>query len=371
MAESAGQEMRNPMGKVRALASAVAIVIVLVGAAKLAITVTHSTWRSRDVNFRYLYAAGLTWKAGLNPYILEDYYRVSPFSLECSFAYAPTAAGFAVLLATLPIDAARTALCAVNLTAALAIALILWMAVRRALRVRPMGPWFPILPALVAALVLAAPSVLINCINGQTSAITVALLCGAWWSREAGRPIAAGILAAGASFKPSIAAFAILLVLLDRDWRTIAAMALTCLAMAAIPLYLTPGAELARSWLSAMQAYGAFSQNRPESPESCGLGSVFCDLGLRPSLTPPLALAGLLWSLRRRQELGPLGLFALSLAWPVLLIRSHDYDSVALLPLIAFAVVFAAPPVPGRFGRPASAHPRRACARERGQCPAE
>ena len=232
----------------------------------------------RDVDFRFFYSAGLAWRSGLNPYDLDQYQRaydakqqgLPEVALDCTFAYAPTAAAILLPLAALPPYPARLAMRAINAASAVALAAFLFAAARR--RVEGPGASAPqrLLPWAVAALTLASPATANNAIMGQTTLLTVALLALAWWARGAGRPALCGALAAVASFKPSVGVFVYAVLLLDRDWRTVTALVVTSLLMAAVPLWQQGPVDLAGSWLEAMRLYKGFPQNRPEFFASFG-----------------------------------------------------------------------------------------------------
>jgi hypothetical protein len=318
----------------------VSAVVFAMAAAKLgASLVLGNTRVAHDLDFRYFYVAGLTWRQGLNPYDFYEYSRVSPFSLQANFAYAPTAAPLFISLSWLPIGAAKVVFRGTNLAAALAVAVMLALIARRTLADRVSGFFTRSLPAMIGALVLVSPSVSINLLLGQTSLIVVALLCGCYLCHEAGHRVASGVLAAVATFKPSLSIFVLLLLFLARDRVTLAVTIIVSFLLAAWPLSLEGPIDLARDWIAATRDYTKLEQNLPGSPENYGLGSILADFGLSALIPTPLALAGFAWSVWRRERLGSLGLFAFSLAWPVLLITSHHYDGVALFPLFTFTLL--------------------------------
>ena len=302
-----------------------------------------------DLDFRYFYSAGLAWRSGLNPYDLEQYQRAfdaeyqgfPEWALECTFAYAPTAAAILLPFAALPPHPAKLAMRAINAASAVALAAFLFAAARR--RVEGPGASAPqrLLPWAVAALTLASPATANNAIMGQTTLLTVALLALAWWARGSGRPALCGALAAVASFKPSVGVFVFAVLLLEHDWRTVTALVVTSLLMAAVPLWQQGPVDLAGSWLEAMRLYRGVPAAQPEFFASFGAASLLEGAGLPHSFTPLIALGGFAWTYWRRQRLEPPELFSLCLAWPVLFIMGHGYDIVALLPLLASALLAA------------------------------
>jgi hypothetical protein len=324
----------------------VAAALILVGGGgKLAASV-YRTFNPRandaqDIDFYYLYAAGLAWRQGLNPYDITQYHRASPVALYISYAYAPTSAAFVIPVSHLSVRSAKLVFRVLNVAAALTVAAFLAARARQTLMARPpsLSSW--LLPASVGAVALAAPSVSINLLTGQNSLIAVAWLCLAWQCRDSRLSSLAGVCAALASFKPSIGAFVFLALLMERNRRTLCALILTSLALAAIPLYREGPLHLTTQWFSAMRAYGASPETQPGHPGVYGLPSLLADRGLNHTISPLLALGFFVWVWSRRHRITSLEFFAVALTLPVLFIRSHVYDDVALLPLFTAAILAA------------------------------
>ena len=173
----------------------------------------------------------------------------------------------------------------------------------------------------------------------QTSLICLAFLCLAWWSSEAHRPVLCGVFTALASFKPSLGVFVYIALLLRRDWRMMVALIVTCLALAARPLWDQGPVALVGSWLSMIRLYGQYPENQPSWPQFFGLKKLLFDLGMGYRFVPLLGVVGFGWSLWRLRFIRPLEMFALCLAWPVLFIQAHNYDVVVLHPLYVAVLI--------------------------------
>lgn len=184
----------------------------------------------------------------------------------------------------------------------------------------------------------------INYRLGQYTLLAFALLCLAWWSREAGRPVLCGVLAALASFKPTVGVFVYLLLAVERDRKALAALALMGLGLMSWPLIQSGPIELTQTWIDSMRLHSTYPSNQPEWHGSYGLKPLMlANLGIRLPLIPVLVLGviGFAWSLWRRRFLTRFELFALCSAWPVLFLTGHNYDVIALFPLMTAALLAA------------------------------
>ena len=329
-----------------------ALIVCIAGLiAFVAVRITAS--RTRDIDFRYNYAAGVAWQEGLNPYVFEEIKTAYDFPaqksasqamtlpLESTFFYAPTAAGWTIPLSWLGLEMGGHVFRAVNTAAAVLVVLLLVDSLRRQLSDVPGIFVARILPYLVGILVVSWPGIR-NCIfMGQTSLIVVALLWTAWVFRTSRRPALCGFIVALASFKPSVGLFVNLHLLFERNRRTIVALVLTCLVLASVPLLKVGPVETASTWIKAISTYKTFVFNQPQSMLVFSLQSLLAALGVDYSLTPLLGIAGACWTWIHRRHISALEGFALYMAWYLLFFLNHFYDTVMLIPLFSVAVALA------------------------------
>jgi hypothetical protein len=296
--------------------------------------------RARDVDAAYCYVAGLAWRRGLDPYDFEQYRAVGRTlgddPIRCSFAYAPTAAGLVVPFSLLAPARAGRLMVALNVASALAVG---WSLATAAGRRLGRGRWRPLALAGVAALAVGAPQSALNLYMGQTTLACLALVCLAFLAAERGRTALGGILLGLATFKVSVPAFVLALVLVERRWKVVAALAVTALLLAAYPLLRDGPVGLTRGWLGAMQLYRTFPQNRPDYVTSFGLAGVLKAYGLPYGWTPLVALVAFAWLAWRRVAADPLERLGVALALPVLFVSGHVYDMAALSPLYVAALL--------------------------------
>lgn len=332
------------------------VAVMVVGAAVVAL-VTFGRLRQapperpRDIDAVYGYVAGLAWRMGLDPYDYPRYERlgrsVGGAPIRCSFAYAPTAAALVMPLSRLTPGAADRALAALNVASALAAGFVLAAAVGRRVG-EALGGWRPVASAGVAALAIGSPQAALNLYQGQTTLFCLALVCLAFWADERGRPLLCGALLGVATFKISLPVFVIALVLFERRWKVLGALAVTALLLASYPLLRDGPVGLARGWLGAMRLYREFPWNRPDYESAFGFAGALKGVGLPTGLAPLVALLGLGWLYLRRNVADPLERFAVALALPVLFVSGHLYDAVAFSPLYA-AVLLATRRTPPAF----------------------
>ncbi|EJL26513.1 glycosyltransferase family 87 protein [Novosphingobium sp. AP12] len=184
-------------------------------------------------------------------------------------------------------------------------------------------------------LFLAFPAVPIVITHGQTSFLVAGLLgLGAWLVPS--RPVLAGVLMGLATIKPQFGLLLPLVLLLTREWKVIAAAALTALALAACSA-LAFGHEVWPDWLAASaraedaMAGGAVGYAKMVSPFAALKllgGRTALGYGVQALVT--LGIAGLLtwsaWGRRWSPGLAALTLAGAPLATPFVL----DYDMVLL-----------------------------------------
>jgi hypothetical protein len=190
-------------------------------------------------------------------------------------------------------------------------------------------------------LFLAFPAVPIVITHGQTSFLVAGLLgLGAWLVPS--RPVLAGVLMGLATIKPQFGLLLPLVLLLTREWKVIAAAALTALTLAACSA-LAFGHEVWPAWLAA--------SGRAEDAMAAGavgyakMTSSFAALKLLGTPTPQayvvqgvisLVVAGVVafsaWRRRWTDGLAALTLAGAPMATPFVL----DYDMV----LVAFPLLW-------------------------------
>ncbi len=141
-------------------------------------------------------------------------------------------------------------------------------------------------------LLLASPGLFWILRFGQTGVLAAALLGGALFFMARGRPVAAGVLIGLLTFKPHLGLLIPFALIAGRQWRVLAAAALTTLALAAASA-LAFGAEVWPRFLEAMEVAMAM-QSRGALPHDqlVSLYAALRTLGLANG--PALALQALL-----------------------------------------------------------------------------
>jgi alpha-1,2-mannosyltransferase len=200
--------------------------------------------RPLGTDFSGLYAAGKLAAAGL-PAQAYDFIRMTAreaalFGAEAprnGWYYPPFALPAAAALAHLPYLPALLLWQGLSFAAYLA-AMALLARSQRLGRI-----W--LLPALVF------PAVFVNLIHGQTGFLTAALLTSGLTLREK-RPLAAGILFGMMAYKPQFALLLPVALIAGKDWKTLAAAALTALALAGAAT-LTYGVRIWSGFFAALR----------------------------------------------------------------------------------------------------------------------
>jgi hypothetical protein len=194
-----------------------------------------------------------------------------------------------------------------------------------------------------AIAILAFPAFLVNAGHGQNGFLSAALIGGgALWLDK--RPIVAGLCFGALVYKPQLAVMMPIALLAARRWTTLAAAAVTALALVAAS-YLAWGDAVWRAFLAAAPLARASLERNFVGDEK--LQSVFAAVRLLhgpltlayalQALTALAAAAALFWLHRRRFRSaaeGPAMVAATLLASPFLL----DYD----LTLLAFPLAWSA-----------------------------
>jgi hypothetical protein len=192
-------------------------------------------------------------------------------------------------------------------------------------------------------LFVAFPAVPIVVTHGQTAFLVAGLLgLGAWLVPS--RPILAGVLFGLATIKPQFGLLLPLLLVLTREWKTIAAAVLTALVLAAFAVFAF-GPQVWTDWLAAStraqdaMAAGAVGYAKMTSPfAALKLLGAPTSLAYGVQALVSLAVAGLLawaaWGRRWNTGLAAATLTAAPLVTPFVL----DYDMVLLgFPLLWLA----------------------------------
>jgi hypothetical protein len=303
-----------------------------------------------DANF--LIVAGVAWRSGLNPYDPKVYGAVSRSipAVEAvreltgvgapavrGFSYPPTIAPLCLALSWVPPLAAGLVVTLLNLAAAVALAVCTRRLALREVSGLPAGAEGWIVPAIA----LASPFVAHVTWIGQTTLFAAAFLAAGWGVRATpGREAIGGILLACSAIKPQVALLPLLWVVLEHDWRVLAALAAAGVALVSVPLLQLGPVELTRSWLDSLTLYQSLGAtagdvNAIGFQNMFGLRHLLAASGLDcPSLTPVALVAlGALWLWRR--WFSDLEILGLLLAASALLVYAHDYDLAMLAPFLA------------------------------------
>lgn len=178
---------------------------------------------------------------------------------------------------------------------------------------------------IVTALLLVAPATFNNIICGQNGFLTAALLAGGFLLLDT-RPMAAGLLLGLLSYKPHLGLVVVPALIALGAWRTVAAAALTALALAAASV-LAFGLEPWRLF------FGLTLHNQAAMLET------FHGFFTRMLVSPYSGLRHLGWS-HASAMLTQAGLSALTIAAVVLLVRRarNREDVLAIVAAAAFVV---------------------------------
>jgi alpha-1,2-mannosyltransferase len=277
-------------------------------------------------DFAVLHFAARSWLTGLDPY--RPAFRLTPRDDVVLFPYPPQSAALLVPFGFLRLDAAALVWRCVNLAA---IAVIVGLTVRRLRASEAPAPGMNEL-LVVAALVIGNSFTTKVVWQGQTSLVILAAVM-TMWEAIPGRWVLAGICLAIAGLKPQAAVLFAVWLLLERQWRVLAAAAVATLLMAAYP-FLTQGmVGSVSSWWTAVQGYGTEGPNALGSPRVVTLQSLVYTLGVQlPNLALVAVISTLvLWRFRNRFSRNAVPGLLLGLS--VTFISGHDQDYVWLIPL--------------------------------------
>ena len=114
-------------------------------------------------------------------------------------------------------------------------ALAAWLAVSGAAFVLALRGWMGnVATARLALALVAFPAVFLTITHGQTSFLIAALLGGGCWMMVSGRKVLAGVLFGLAVIKPQFGLLLPILLLVSREWRTIASAVATAIVLAGL-----------------------------------------------------------------------------------------------------------------------------------------
>jgi hypothetical protein len=334
--------MRSSQFLIRSLAIVLGIVLLFA----FGPSAERRGYRIGELDFSYMYVAGTAWRSGHNPYDFRDFRsvasaaiptaagRVGPALIDCSFAYAPTSAGMAMAMAALSFDRARVAFLALNVVSLAVVSIFLVCRESGDPDYQRGNLVKAVLPALMLLLTISAPPAAYNIQWGQTTLLALALLCASRWCSDRARPIACGILAAFASFKPSASVFVIGALLLEGNIRTIISMIIALFAMAWVPLVREGPATLMTDWLGSVRLYQSFPQNSPGTGNVVGLGPLLSSVGWTAGASPLIGLMLFLWAVFRRRYYTSTEHFSILLVLALLCTSAHGYDWIIAYPLL-------------------------------------
>ncbi|MEK7795370.1 MAG: glycosyltransferase family 87 protein [Candidatus Hydrogenedentota bacterium] len=297
--------------------------------------------RSGPINFDgfYWYAAGVCWLEGTNPYVLENLIGAMGEQKPLKnfpvyhFFYPPQIAPLSMAVAVLPYGVAKWVSVALNSAMALVLGCLLaWVARQQSRAHAPLGRNFS--TALAATLGIGAPFCAHIIWMGQTSLIACVSITTSYLLYRNGSKVVAGGLLGLASFKPQLAFLAGLWMLLEREWRLLAVAALTSLAMCAWPMVTDGIIGAPRAWMAAVQHHDQVLPNQLGWKHIVGLRNFLFVAGLpAPNLVPLGVLAALLvwW---KRHTFTAFERFAVIMAATIVFTNAHDYDLIAILPLL-------------------------------------
>lgn len=297
--------------------------------------------RSGKMNFDglYWYAAGVCWLDGTNPYVLENLIDAMGERRPVKklpvyhFFYPPQIAPLSMAIAIFPYGVAKWLSVALNSAMALVLGILLaWAARRQSCHHAPLGRNFS--TALAATLGIGAPFCADIIWMGQTSLVAFVSLFGSWLFYTNDKKAAAGLLLGLASFKPQLAFLVGFWLLLERQWRVLAVAALTSLAMSAWPMLMDGIIGAPRAWINAVQHHDQVVPNKLGWKHLVGLRNFLFVAGLPAPNLLPLGVLALLLAWWKRDAFTPFEQFAVIMAVTIVFTNAHDYDLIAILPLL-------------------------------------
>jgi hypothetical protein len=292
-------------------------------------------------DMQFLYVAGTCWLRGVSPYSLGlmDVARTIPGieleRLQVGFAYPPLVAPLSMLLAAMPLAAARVAMTLLNLGC---VAALSWLCVTlssQTYQTRPGQEPDPSLRWFVPVVVAGSPFTQHVLYMGQTSLLAItALLAGFWAVTQARREVLGGVLLAFSAIKPQVVVLPLLWLAFEKRWRVWGVIAVVTVFLCAYPISLSGPIGLAREWLTAINRYEHGPVQVAGFQHVFSLQSLLASSGLPAPSLVPLALAGfyILWWRRATVPEGDVP--GLLTAVSFLFVYAHDYDLAALAPFL-------------------------------------
>jgi hypothetical protein len=306
----------------------------------------------QNVDGAVLWAAGRCWLNHQNPYDHDQLTAAANHNVNLTriiFFYPPQSAAICIPQALFKYPTARVLWLLANL---LSIAFIIELAIHQ-IHIRDpsdqLGPW------IIAAVAIGNPFTTHVIWMGQTSLVATAATMAAFafaFTSSPGTPgltsspatagedrgggwISAGIFLGVASFKPQLCLLLGFWFLLERKWKLLLVALATAIAMSLYPLTIQGPIEMLRAWHEALQlSYSSLIYNAPGSPHRVGLDSLLQAANIKvPSAAIGILATFIAWLLRRHWNRADLLAILMALTF-VFVGYSHDYDYVALIPLL-------------------------------------
>ena len=285
---------------------------------------------------KFIYVAGLTWLQGSNAYdpLLASQASdglISPN--RYNFAYPPQISPLALLMGVFPWDKAHAVITLINFIFLGWLIYFCCQFVRRG-TVKSLNDVSETPLWLIPALIICSPFTMRVISMGQTTLVVAASLSGSWYFYNRKRWLPSGILLAVATIKPQISLLVIIWFLLERQWKILSTAAVAALGLSLIPMLITGPIDVFVEWISAVRGYKSGIHNSLGYYDVFGLQNLLYTLGIKLPVLLPIAtlLTGLMWWMKSRliQD----DIFAIILCISFLFGFSHNYDLVALAPLI-------------------------------------
>lgn len=293
-----------------------------------------------DARFHYL--AARMWLQGQNPYDLAAFRAFAQAEIGSDiavFAYPPQS--FLVGGALAPFSLA-TAEWVLALTSVVCVLVLALLAVET-LRARATGLGGPAELGrarwMIPAICIGAPFTAHVLWTGQVSLIISACILGGWLLVGRGRWLGGGLLLGVATLKPHLVLFPLLWLVVNKRWPALLSAAAGALACAAVPMSVSGPIGALREWLGAVAIYQSEAAGAYGNLYVLGVRSFLSACGVHltgaasASITAVAVAAVIAW-LRTRRVAHHDALAVLAVLSP-LLIYSHDYDLVALVPTLA------------------------------------
>jgi Glycosyltransferase family 87 len=292
-------------------------------------------------DMQFLYVAGRCWMLRANPYDIQTLHRIERTipqidlgRVDVGFAYPPQTAPLCLLLSMLPFEGARVLMTLLNLVCMVAIA---WLCIAL-IEMDARGPMDPSLRLFVPTLVVGNPFTQHVLYMGQTSLLATACLLGGFYVAQRTRGVMlAGLLLGLSTIKPQIVILPITWFLLTRYGRGIPAFVAAVLVLSAWPLAVSGPIGTGLDWLQSVRHYEQGAVQVAGFRHVFSLPSLIASAGFAPPTLWPLAVAVLLGLLWRRARYSVVEATGILVGVSFLFIYAHDYDLVALVPLLIAA----------------------------------